>query len=403
MNGSIALRGNMDSVFAVARNLSSLDELEDAVELLRSGVRQMQSAGDSMALTALIAACAPIVADAQRIAEARMVTGQALMSYAGEVSMLQEQVRRLQMQRAELEESQRFAAAGLAEVDEEDVLGMSFRWRAQIEAVETDLAHVERMLATCDEERRYVDVRCANAINEQTVVLNELGIPVGSFSGAIGHYQWIVKAVMIPDDGDIYDSFREASDLSYDKLIEWTTSEESKRLHSLARWNPGLFNSMLEQGYAYKIEGNFWSGIGLALNLLGENGWIALIEALTMLKKFDTGGEWDMKIYLAEAYDREENAKKSYYFRDELGRAVRADMFGNVNYAVMMAHWGVNLEMALKGANMEYVDDLGIDAGVTDPLDDRAVRFGYDLYKRYPNGLSQEQYFEEIANAKLIH
>jgi hypothetical protein len=39
---------------------------------------------------------------------------------------------------------------------------------------------------------------------------------------------------------------------------------------------------------------------------------------------------------------------------------------------------------------------------VNDELDDRAVAFGYELYKKYPNGLTQEQYYKEIADANLF-
>ena len=81
---------------------------------------------------------------------------------------------------------------------------------------------------------------------------------------------------------------------------------------------------------------------------------------------------------------------------------VRSDVFGNLNYGAMLAHWGVVLETALKGANLDD-EDIGASVGVTnDDLDDRAVAFGYELYGKYPNGLSEDQYYEEIANAKLF-
>jgi hypothetical protein len=68
----------------------------------------------------------------------------------------------------------------------------------------------------------------------------------------------------------------------------------------------------------------------------------------------------------------------------------------------MLAHWGVELETALKGANLQD-GDVGVSVGViNDELDDQAVELGYKLYKKYPNGLTEDQYYEEIANAKLF-
>ncbi|WP_244301337.1 polymorphic toxin type 44 domain-containing protein [Leucobacter insecticola] len=117
----------------------------------------------------------------------------------------------------------------------------------------------------------------------------------------------------------------------------------------------------------------------------------------TILDKFATNAEWDMKPYLAEEFDYDLGY---FYLRDEYGRIVRSDVFGNVVYGSMLAHWDVGLENALKGANMGSAP--GVDAGVgDDDLDDRAVEFGYELYEKYPNGLTQDQYYEEIANANL--
>lgn len=36
-----------------------------------------------------------------------------------------------------------------------------------------------------------------------------------------------------------------------------------------------------------------------------------------------------------------------------------------------------------------------------DPIDNAAVELGYELYEKYPNDMTEEQYAEEIANAGL--
>ncbi|SEH55147.1 MULTISPECIES: polymorphic toxin type 44 domain-containing protein [unclassified Leifsonia] len=200
----------------------------------------------------------------------------------------------------------------------------------------------------------------------------------------------------IPDGFVVYDTLEHASALSYDKLVEWLGSEEASRLHSLARNNPGLLDSMLREAYKLKVDGDPLGALGALFNLLSENGWIALQGGQTILDKFKTNGDWDMKRYLAEDAGYESGA---FYLHDEQGRVVRSDVFGNVMYGAMLAHWGVDLEVALKGANAGTA--AGVDAGVNDELDDRAARYGYDLYKKYPNGLSEKQYYEEVASAKL--
>lgn len=200
----------------------------------------------------------------------------------------------------------------------------------------------------------------------------------------------------IPDGEVVYDTLEHAAALSYEKLAEWLGSDEAQRLHSLARHNPGLLDSMLREAYIYKVDGDPLGALGALFNLFSENGWLALQGGQTMLDKFKTNGEWDMKRYLAEDTGYESGA---FYLHDGEGRVVRSDVFGNVMYGAMLAHWDVDLDTALAGANAGTA--AGVNAGVNDDLDDRATTFGYDLYKKHPNGLSEKQYYEAIANAKL--
>ncbi|KQR51258.1 hypothetical protein ASF88_18990 [Leifsonia sp. Leaf336] len=200
----------------------------------------------------------------------------------------------------------------------------------------------------------------------------------------------------IPEGEVVYDTLEHVAGFSYEKLVEWLGSEDASRLHSLARNNPGLLDSMLREAYKLKVDGDPLGALGALFNLLSENGWIALQGGQTMLEKFKTNGEWDLKRYLAEDTGYESGA---FYLHDQQGRVVRSDVFGNVMYGAMLAHWDVDLEVALKGANAGTA--AGVDAGVNDELDDRAAKFGYDLYKKYPNGLSEKQYYEEVANANL--
>lgn len=202
----------------------------------------------------------------------------------------------------------------------------------------------------------------------------------------------------LPDKEVAFDRLEVASKLSYDKLLEWLDSDESRRLRELALQHPEELEWMLREAYRFRIDGDFGGAILVLVELMHEKGWTALAGGLTILDKFRTDGVWDMKPYLAEEYGYDGGA---FHLHDSQGRIVRSDVFGNVNYGVMLAAWGVSLDVALKGANMGKKG--GVDAGLgDDPLDDRAVEFGYYLYNKYPNGLTQEQYDQEIANAKLF-
>ena len=36
-----------------------------------------------------------------------------------------------------------------------------------------------------------------------------------------------------------------------------------------------------------------------------------------------------------------------------------------------------------------------------DPIDDKAVRLGYEMYRRFPSGMTSQQYYETIIDAHL--
>ncbi|SEI11169.1 MULTISPECIES: polymorphic toxin type 44 domain-containing protein [unclassified Leifsonia] len=200
----------------------------------------------------------------------------------------------------------------------------------------------------------------------------------------------------IPDGQVVYDTLQIDSSYSYIKLMEWLSSHASEKLRALALSDPGLFDAILRDGMNFK-DGNPWGLLGTFAQFWNswDNG-AALGGGFVFLDKFATDGEWDMKRYLA----REHGFTSTYfYLHDDRGRVVRSDVYGNVMYAFMLAHWGVSVETALRGANSK---NTGVNAGITDDdLDDRAVKFGYELYKKYPNGMTEAQYFDELANAKL--
>ena len=165
--GSVALQGEMGSVAAAGRNLSSLDSLNQAMGHLRAGIGQVQASGEAKALTQLVAACRPIESLAQQIAAARVGAGSALVSYAGEVSAIQEEVRRLQARKVAAESRRHTMMSSLAIVDQGDPDGVAQarRLSGRIGDENFELQQIDGALAECDHARHAADTRCANSLN----------------------------------------------------------------------------------------------------------------------------------------------------------------------------------------------------------------------------------------------
>ncbi len=72
---------------------------------------------------------------------------------------------------------------------------------------------------------------------------------------------------------------------------------------------------------------------------------------------------------------------------------VRADVFGNVNYAIVLQSYGISEESAVRASRM----GTGT-AGVSDTLDDRAISLGYQMAEKYPGGVPEGAYRDMILS-----
>ena len=171
--GSVALQGEMGSVAAVGHRFSNLADLNGAMGQLRAGIGQVRDSGNSNALTALATACTPIETLAQQIATARHNVGVVLVSYASEVTALQDEVRRLRLQ---LEDARAQAAFTKRSLTEQQPVSLvesvsadalmrtrMLEFRAEEEAA--DLRRIERALDACDDARRAADAACVHKIS----------------------------------------------------------------------------------------------------------------------------------------------------------------------------------------------------------------------------------------------
>jgi len=181
VGGSVALQGEMGSVAAAGRNLSSLDSLNQAMGHLRAGIGQVQASGEAKALTQLVAACRPIESLAQQIATARIGAGSVLVSYASEVSAIQDEVRRLKARKIAAESRRQTVMASLAQVNQGDPDGVTQarRLSGRIGDANFELQQIDGALAACDQARRAADTRCANSLNSFTASLAAVSVGAG--------------------------------------------------------------------------------------------------------------------------------------------------------------------------------------------------------------------------------
>lgn len=173
MAGNIALQGDMGSVSAVGNRFSDLADLNTAMSQLRAGISQVRASGDSKALTALVSACTPIETLAQKIATARVNVGMVLVSYANQVTAIQDEVRRLRLQLEDARARAAFTKRSLAEqvpvaltssaMPNDLMRTRMLESRASEEASNID--RIERALQACDDARRAADAACVHKIS----------------------------------------------------------------------------------------------------------------------------------------------------------------------------------------------------------------------------------------------
>ncbi|WP_091227741.1 polymorphic toxin type 44 domain-containing protein [Microbacterium sp. 3J1] len=107
-----------------------------------------------------------------------------------------------------------------------------------------------------------------------------------------------------------------------------------------------------------------------------------------------TDGVWDAKPYILQDYGYTGGTDQQFYVRTSDGSSkVRADVFGNVNYGIMMASFGVGDKEAIMASN------IGDDAsGQIDSFDDSAISLGYQMADKYPGGVPLGAYQDMILS-----
>lgn len=194
----------------------------------------------------------------------------------------------------------------------------------------------------------------------------------------------------------------DALDFSYELFMAWLDSPVADEITEASRSDPALFNLILGEAVAYRKGDLSWHGfmtLPVVLANLREDplGTSKVVGGAYLLyTHIKVNAPWDMKPYLAERY-AQPLEDGYFYLTDEEGHSIRSDAFGNVSYGYMLARFGVDEQIALDAANAG-TSDTGIGA---DPVDDASIRLGYELSRKYPDGITREQYIEEMKNANL--
>lgn len=185
----------------------------------------------------------------------------------------------------------------------------------------------------------------------------------------------------------------EASGFVYDRMSEWTQSDDYQFVYKIAQQNPAAFSAMLDAAIGARAGDPVAIAKLAGLSVLYPD---MVPAAYKVYDQFKTGGAWDMKPYLAEEYGHPLN-EGAFELVDGEGNRIRSDAYGNAAYGAMLANLGVSEDVALKAANAG-----GGDVGRgDDPLDDDAVRAGYDMVREHPGGMSREQFQEMMDDAQL--
>lgn len=194
----------------------------------------------------------------------------------------------------------------------------------------------------------------------------------------------------------------DALDFSYELLMAWLDSPEATAIMAASTADPLLFNDLLAVAVAYRGDDLSWEeylalpDVAAKFIVLPPLAHAVAGGAYLLYTQIKVNAPWDMKPYLAERY-AQPLEDGYFYLTDEEGHSIRSDAFGNVSYGYMLARFGVEEQIALDAANAG-TSDTGIGA---DPVDDASIRLGYELSRKYPDGITREQYIEEMKNADL--
>nr|WP_268926512.1 RHS repeat-associated core domain-containing protein [Microbacterium hydrocarbonoxydans] len=176
-------------------------------------------------------------------------------------------------------------------------------------------------------------------------------------------------------------------EFTHQQYTTWTSSKTNKNLIRVAQANNAAFRGIINDALAYRR--GLGSGvIGLMIDVPWHQAEAS--AAFTLYEKFQTNGEWDAKVGVLKAYGLDGND----YPAPSDGTSVRVDVYGNVIYGAMLASYGVPEGVAIQAANAPG-EDVGING---DSSDDAAVSVGYEMFKRYPDGLTSAQYYDFIVN-----
>lgn|GEM_PF-1077001 len=186
---------------------------------------------------------------------------------------------------------------------------------------------------------------------------------------------------------------RRASNLAYDQIVAWMASRDARTLASVGSENSVLLNDMLSHGIQVK-SGDRLGYVGL-LGDLTDSHWAQVLDAAQLMQdNFQDGGVWDAKPELLATFDITGDPAK--YLSMGGGREIYHDVFGNVQFGYMMAHFGVDEDLAVAASL------TGGSAGIGDLADNVSVALGYQLAELHPDDLSEADLWRFLTSASSV-
>ncbi|WP_448721325.1 RHS repeat-associated core domain-containing protein [Microbacterium natoriense] len=187
--------------------------------------------------------------------------------------------------------------------------------------------------------------------------------------------------------------YHDVAQYAHQLLNKWSGSKASRSLASAAPLFAREMNESIGLFVSMSTEKRIPQGLGAFLaftwrTTTDDNFTMAAYINATIMQKFKSGGVWDAKPYIKDKFGYSAASDlTSYVYAAGTGKSVRSDVFGNVNYAIMAASYGISEDAAITTSRGGSPT-----TGVSDSTDDRAISLGYQMAELYPDGVPADVY-----------
>ena len=180
-----------------------------------------------------------------------------------------------------------------------------------------------------------------------------------------------------------------ATRYSLDKMDEWMQSLDANVVKLNGEWNAAFTDAFMVLGVKCK------QGDTKACEAAGLMALISPVQAgsaaeaiLILGQNFPQDAVWDMKLYLRESLNLDQRKPEDgvYWLDMGDGTQVRYDLFGNVQFGLMMREFGFSEDAAVWAS-------LNDGSSTADTVDNSAISYGY-----YMGGIRDDWSYNDVQD-----